>query len=175
LRQPGARLLAATLPATAADDQARRDRRAAALRKRLQQIDAAENAHAREIEALTHDDHQASHQALTALRSRTLARFTELEDERAQIGTQLAEVAKTEPQAATPPCSTTSPVLADQLTDAPARLWQQLFHAFDLQALSSTTRTCTRSLSTSPSPPSPPTPTTTPPPPPPAPHPIFRI
>jgi hypothetical protein len=54
LRPDRAELLAADLPASAADDQARRDRQAAALAKRLRQIHAAENAHAREIEALAH-------------------------------------------------------------------------------------------------------------------------
>jgi site-specific DNA recombinase len=80
-----AALLAKDLPATAADDQARRDQQAAALNKRLRQIDTAENAHAREIEALAHD---ATSQAVTALRTRILARFTELEDERTQISAQ---------------------------------------------------------------------------------------
>jgi hypothetical protein len=51
-----AALLAAGLPASAADDQARRDRQTTALTKRLRKIDAAENAHAREIETLAHLD-----------------------------------------------------------------------------------------------------------------------
>ena len=59
--------------------------RVRACRRRRQvpvlQIDAAENAHAREIESLAHlDDPHAT--AVTALRTRVLARFTELEDER---------------------------------------------------------------------------------------------
>ena len=47
-----ARLLAARLPATAAEDTARREQETARLHKRLRKIDAAETAHAREIENL---------------------------------------------------------------------------------------------------------------------------
>jgi len=57
------------------------------LRKRLPQIDAAENAHAREIEALVTTAATAT--AITALRTRIIARFIELEEERATINTQL--------------------------------------------------------------------------------------
>jgi DNA invertase Pin-like site-specific DNA recombinase len=130
-----AALLAAGLPATAADDQARRDTETAARTKRLRQIDAAENAHAREIEALTHHDHDASAQAITALRSRILARFTELETERTQINAQLADLASTAPAAADPALLDNLPLLGDLLASAPARLQQQLYQAFDIQAL----------------------------------------
>jgi site-specific DNA recombinase len=129
-----AALLAADLPASAADDQARQDKQTAALTKRLRQIDAAENAHAREIEALAHlEDPHAP--AVTALRSRVLARFTELEDERAQINTQLTDLAKTGPAASDPALLDALPHLGDLLAEAPARLQQQLYQAFDLQAL----------------------------------------
>jgi site-specific DNA recombinase len=128
-------LLAKDLPASAADDQARRDAETTALHKRLRQIDAAENAHAREIEALTHDNHAASDQAITALRSRILARFTELEDERAQITAQLDELAQTAPAAADPALLDALPILGDLLAGAPPRLQQQLYQAFDIQAL----------------------------------------
>jgi site-specific DNA recombinase len=129
-----AALLAADLPATAADDAARRDRQAAALAKRLRQIDAAENAHAREIEALAHLDNPHA-PAVTALRSRVLARFTELEDERATINTQLASLAKTGTGPGDPTLLDTLPLLGNLLAEAPARLQQQLYEAFDLQAL----------------------------------------
>ena len=129
-----AALLAADLPASAADDQARRDRQAAALNKRLRQIDAAENAHAREIESLAHLD-DPSAPAVIALRSRVLARFTELEDERTTINTQLADLAKTSTGPGDPALLDALPLLGDRLADAPARLQQQLYDAFDLQAL----------------------------------------
>ena len=128
------KLLAATLPATAADDQANRDKQTAALRKRLRQIDTAENAQAREIETLAHlDDPHAP--ALTALRSRILARFTELEDERTHIARQLADLSKIEPEAGDPALLDLLPILGDILAGAPLRLQQQLFQAFDLQVL----------------------------------------
>jgi site-specific DNA recombinase len=129
-----ATLLAAGLPASAADDQARRDRQTATLTKRLRKIDAAENAHAREIETLAHLDNPHA-PAVTALRSRVLARFTELEDERTQINTELAGLAKTDPGPGDPALLDALPMLGDRLTDAPARLQQQLYEAFDLQAL----------------------------------------
>ena len=150
-----AALLAASLPASAADDAARRDRQAAALAKRIRRIDAAENAHAREIESLAHlDDPHAA--AVTALRSRVLARFTELEDERTTINTQLADLAKTDTGPGDPPCL------------MPCRCWETCSptHRPGSSGSSttpstsrpSTTRTSTRSPSTSPSPTPPPAP-----------------
>jgi hypothetical protein len=119
-----ATLLAADLPTSAADDQARRDRQAAALTKRLRQIDTAENAHAREIEFLAHLENPHA-PAVTALRSRVLARFTELEDERTAINTQLADLAKTETGPGDPALLDALPLLGDLLADAPAwRLWK---------------------------------------------------
>jgi hypothetical protein len=82
--------------------------------------------------ALAHlDDPRAP--AVTALRSRTLARFTELEDER--LNTQLAELAKTAPAAGDPALLDALSMLGDLLADAPPRLQQQLYAAFDIQAL----------------------------------------
>ena len=81
------------------------NRQTATLTKRLRQIHAAENAHAREIETLAHLDNPHA-PAVTALRSRVLARFTELEDERTAINTQLAGLAKTDTGPGDPPCST---------------------------------------------------------------------
>ena len=48
-----ARLLHDLLPATAAQDAARRDKQTAKLRRRLAQIDTAEHGHTLEMEALT--------------------------------------------------------------------------------------------------------------------------
>jgi site-specific DNA recombinase len=126
-----AALLAQTLPATAAEDAARRDQQAAALRKKLRKIDAAENAHAREIEQLAHLD--ANTAAISALRTRIIARFTELEEERAQLNTQLTDLDKTTPEAGDPALLGLLPILGDILTGAPTRLQQQLHAAFGLQ------------------------------------------
>jgi hypothetical protein len=123
--------LAAQIPASAAEAAAQAEKKTAALRQRLHQIDTAENAHAREIEALAHlEDPYAP-----ALRSRTLARFTELEAERGQIDKQLADLAKTAPTADDLGLLDTLPVLGDILDGAPIRLQQHLYEIFDLQLL----------------------------------------
>jgi hypothetical protein len=143
-------LLAASLPGSVADDQARRDSQAAALRRKLRHIDTAENAQAREIETLAHLDNPHA-PALIALRSRIVARFAELEDERATITKQLADLDKTARQADDPSLLDQLPMLGDILADdVSPRLHQQLYQAFDLQLLYK--KTCTRSPSTSPSP-----------------------
>jgi hypothetical protein len=64
-----------------------------------------------------------------------LARFTELEDERTQINTQLTTLAKTDPGPGDPALLEALPLLGNLLAEAPARLQQQLYEAFDLQAL----------------------------------------
>jgi hypothetical protein len=64
-----------------------------------------------------------------------LARFTELEDERTQINTQLTGLAKTDTGPGDPTLLDALPMLGDLLADASARLQQQLHEAFDLQAL----------------------------------------
>jgi site-specific DNA recombinase len=84
-------LLAELFPDGEAEQAARDQAAAEALRQRLRQIEAAENAHAREIEALAGET-TAAPAAVTALRSRILARFTELENERAAIGAQLTKL-----------------------------------------------------------------------------------
>ena len=83
-----AAMLAERLPATAAEDTTRREQETARLHKRLRKIDAAENAHAREIENLA--SLPQSSPAITALRSRIIERFTELETERTEINERLA-------------------------------------------------------------------------------------
>ncbi len=64
-----------------------------------------------------------------------LARFTELEDERTTINSQLAGLAKTSTGPGDPALLDALPMLGDRLAQAPARLQQQLYDAFDLQAL----------------------------------------
>jgi hypothetical protein len=129
-----AALLAKDLPASAAEDAARRDRQAAGLAKQLRQIDAAENAHAREIESLAHLDNPHA-AAVTALRTRILARFTELEDQRTQITAQLTKLTATDEGPGDPGLLDALPYLDDPFSGAATRLLQQLFQAFDLQAL----------------------------------------
>jgi site-specific DNA recombinase len=123
--------LAALLPATQADDTARREHQAAALRKKLRHIDAAENAHAREIEALANLPQDAP--AVTALRTRIIERFGELEADRASINKQLAALTQAPAFLQDPTLLDALPTLAGVLTGAPPRLQAQLFAALDLQ------------------------------------------
>jgi site-specific DNA recombinase len=129
-----AALLAATTPATAAADQARKQQETTRLARRLGQIDAAEKGHTLEMEALITADATAA--AIAAMRARHIERFTELEAERAAIKTQLAALAT--PAAddpGDPALLDELPYLAGLLADAPIRLQQQLYDAFDLQLL----------------------------------------
>jgi site-specific DNA recombinase len=129
-----AALLATLIPANATAEAAHRDKQETGLRKRLRQIDASENAQAREIEALAHvkDPHS---RAVTAMRTRHLARFTELEDDRAQADAQLAALAKTTRDTPDPSLLDRLPMLGDLVTEAPIRLQRRLYEAFDLQLL----------------------------------------
>jgi hypothetical protein len=129
-----AALLATQIPATTAEDTAQRQQQATALRQRKRHIDAAENAHAREIESLAHEDDPHA-PALTALRSRIIARFTELETERAKINTELDALGKHQASIPDPGLLDRLPTLGDILHQAPRRLQEQLFAAFDLQIL----------------------------------------
>jgi site-specific DNA recombinase len=129
-----ARLLAEQIPATAAEDTRRRQAETARLQQRLRQIDAAEDAHAREIEALTHAD--APPAAITALRSRLIARFTELEEERAAIGAQLTTLAADHGQDQSPELLDQLPVITRRLgDDTPLSYEHGLFDAFGIQFL----------------------------------------
>src|SRR5579859_6726666 len=122
-----AKHLAALLPATQADDAARREHQAAGLRKKLRQIDAAENAHAREIEALANLPQDSP--AVTALRTRIIERFGELETDRAGINKQLTALTHTPAFLQDPTLLDQLPTLAGVLTGAPPRLQAQLFAA----------------------------------------------
>ena len=126
-------MLAERLPASAAEDTARRDQETARLHKRLQKIDAAENAHAREIENLATLPHGSP--AITALRTRIIARFTELETERTQINDRLAALDRATGRRDDPTLLDALPMLGDILGDAPASLQAQLFAAFGLELI----------------------------------------
>ena len=129
-----ATLLAATYPADAAATQNRRDAQAARLGKRIRQIDAAEKGHTLEMEALITAG--AAPAAITAMRTRHIERFTELEAERAAINDELAALAApASNDPGDPALLDQLPRLAGILFDAPVRLQQQLYDAFDLQLL----------------------------------------
>jgi site-specific DNA recombinase len=126
-------LLAATLPAGDADAAARRDEETAALTKRLERIDASENAHAREIEHLSALPPDSP--AIAALRTRILARFSELENERANINAKLAHLAATAPAVTDPALLDRIPQLPGILHHAPAELQQELYRLFGAQMI----------------------------------------
>jgi hypothetical protein len=126
-------MLAARLPATAAEDTARREQETTRLHKRLRKIDAAENAHAREIENLATLPQGSP--AITALRTRIIARFGELEDERTQINDRLTALDRATGQDDEPGLLDALPILGDILTGAPASLQARLFAAFGLELI----------------------------------------
>jgi hypothetical protein len=113
------------------------------LRKRLQRIDTTEDAHVREVQALAELDPGSA--AVKAMRTRHLARFTELEAEleaeRDDIGRQLAALAKqaTHESGGDPALLDAIPPLGDVLGQVPDKIKQRLFEAFDVQALYSKT------------------------------------
>jgi hypothetical protein len=79
-------MLAATLPASTAAQDPRRQKRADGLRKKLAKIDVSERALVTELETPIDPPDPAAQ----ALRNRVRARFTELYTERTSIETELA-------------------------------------------------------------------------------------
>ena len=128
-----AAMLAERLPATAAEDTARREQETTRLHKRLRKIDAAENAHAREIETLASLPQDSP--AITALRTRIIARFTELETERTQINDRLAALDRATGQEDEPGLLDALPMLGDALPGLPAAIQARLFAAFGLELI----------------------------------------
>jgi hypothetical protein len=128
-----AAMLAARLPASAAEDAARREQETARLHKRLRKIDAAETAHAREIENLATLPQDSP--AITALRSRIIERFTELETERTEINERLTALDRDTGHQAEPGLLDALPMLGDALADLPASIQARLFAAFGLELI----------------------------------------
>ena len=182
-----AALLADQLPATAAEDAARRDKQAAALRQRLREDRRRRERPRPRNRSPRPPAATRTPAAITALRTRIIARFTELEDRtrhhqrRASRPGQPGHRHARAPTCSTP-CRNARDILADAARPPPA-------------ASSTTPSTCsslykqdtTRSPSTPPSPPAPPPPSppsshdshapppAPPPPNPPAPGYPFRI
>jgi hypothetical protein len=124
--------LARQLPASAADEIARRQEKAAALRKQLAKIDTSERGLIRELEDTPADpDDTAAH----AYRARIRERFTELHTERTRLETELTGLAAAATHDNDPTLLDELPILGDILTDAPPRLVEELLDAFDIQAL----------------------------------------
>lgn len=123
-----AKHLAATLTRAPAASARSRQKAAEKLARRLKEIDTAEDAYASEIEQLATTS--AAAPAITALRTRILARFTELETERAAINTRIDELAAQAPAAPDPGLLDRLPRLAGILCKAPADLQQGLYRIF---------------------------------------------
>jgi site-specific DNA recombinase len=129
-----AALLREQLPASAAEESARREKEAARLRTRLKKIDTTEDAHVREVQALAELDPNAP--AVKAMRERHLRAFTGLEAARDQINGKLAALAKQAGgHGGDPGLLDDLPLLGDALPTLPDRIKQQLFEAFDLAML----------------------------------------
>jgi len=94
---------------------------------------AGDTAHAREVEHLA--DLDPPRAAVTALRTRILGRFAELETEPATITKQLQALASETSHSQQPVLLDTLPMIGDQLAGASDRLAAQLYAAFDLQLL----------------------------------------
>ena len=129
-----AALLREQLPASAAEDAARRQKETDRLRKRLPKIDAAEDAHVREVQALAELDPNSP--AVKAMRERHLRAFTGLETERDQIHGKLVALAhQADDHGGDPGLLDALPLLGDALPRLPDRIKQQWFEAFDLAML----------------------------------------
>jgi len=98
-----AALLTTQLPATAAGQAERRDKRAAAIRRKIARLDSAETALITELETPADPGDPAAQ----ALRQRIRARFTDLYTQRTTLETELAALEEAPPSTSkTPPCWT---------------------------------------------------------------------
>ena len=129
---PGrAAMLAATLPASTAAQDQRRQHRADGLRKKLARIDVSERALIAELETPI----DPAHAAAQALRNRVRARFTELYAQRTSIETELTTLETAPTEQDDPTLLDELPTLGDILTGAPAALTEKLLAAFDIKAV----------------------------------------
>jgi hypothetical protein len=136
-----AAMLAAQLPATAADDAARRDAETAALRKRLAQLETSEKALMIELEQQGTDTSDAAN----AYRARIRERFTTIYNDRTAAENQLAALQATAlqatalqataPQATDPALLDDIPALAGLFSQAPDHIKTALYDALDIQIL----------------------------------------
>ncbi len=123
-------MLAATLPASTAAADQRRQKRAEGLRKKLARIDVSERALVTELETPV----DPADAAAQALRNRVRARFTELYTERTGIETELAILETATVEEDDPTLLDELPALGDVLTGAPAAPTERLLAVFDLEA-----------------------------------------
>jgi hypothetical protein len=123
-------MLAAQLPATAADEERRRAKKAATLGKHLRRIEATQNGILAELDEAAGDT-----SAMQAYRARRRARFVELEEERAAKAAELDTLATAANPYNDPTLLDELPHLPGLLPEAPPRLIAALLDAFDIQCL----------------------------------------
>jgi DNA invertase Pin-like site-specific DNA recombinase len=126
-----AAMLAAQLPADAEHEAAQRQLQARRLDKRLAQIELAQQALITELETPTDPGDPAA----LALRERVRARYRELHGERATLETQRDQLDTATSDVSDPALLDQLPILGDIITGAPAGLTEQLFEAFNVQAV----------------------------------------
>ena len=127
-----AAMLTAQLPASAAGQAERRDKQAAAIRRKIARLDTAETALITELETPADPGDPAAQ----ALRQRIRARFTDLYTQRTTLETELAALEQAPAQPVNDPTLLDElPILGDILTEAPAALTERLLDAFDMQAV----------------------------------------
>jgi site-specific DNA recombinase len=127
-----AAMLTTQLPATAAGQAERRDKQAAAIRRKIARLDSAETALITELETPADPGDPAAQ----ALRQRIRARFTDLYTQRTTLETELAALQDTPAEHDNDPTLLDElPILGDILTEAPAALTERLLDAFDMQAV----------------------------------------
>jgi hypothetical protein len=124
-------MLAAALPADAADQAARQARAAGHLRQQLARIDTAERALISELETQA----DPADPAAQAYRARIRARYAELYDERTRTETALAAAEAAATRADDPALLDELPLAGDILTAAPDRIKEAICAAFDIHAL----------------------------------------
>jgi hypothetical protein len=122
-------LLAAQLPASDTEAQARRDQQAAALAAQVRKLDAQQDAQVRALEDVPDGP------AGKAMRARINERFSQLHAERTEAEAKLTALASRQPKAADPAILDEVPYAGDIIPDLPPALKARLFAAFDLTIL----------------------------------------
>jgi site-specific DNA recombinase len=124
-------MLAAALPADAADHAARQAEQAGHLGTQLARIDTAERALISELETQA----DPADPAAQAYRARIRARYAELYDERTRAETALAAAQAAATRADDPDLLDELPLAGDILTAAPDRIKEAICAAFDIHVL----------------------------------------
>jgi site-specific DNA recombinase len=124
-------MLAAVLPADAAEQAARHAETAGHLRKQLARIDTAERALISELETQA----DPADPAAQAYRTRIRARYAELYDERTRTETELKAAQTATATADDPTLLDEFPLAGDILTAAPDRIKEAVYAAFDINTL----------------------------------------